>query len=763
MADIILTSTELDKNGRKVVLDDTILSVSYYDATEETWDKTGAAAQSWHSELNLPSDTFDSDEVISNKWLILNSKSGNIVTQSSGKLNLEIIKSEAKAALTSESLWALTGDFEARLYMDWDSYYNEYRGIADTFITVGYDKENSARLSFSFNGTGYEFRSLKSINKDPLFFGWTPNGEVEPVDDIGEAAEYQYLKVVKSSGDLYFYIVSGNTQTQVGDTVSESVFSNDLHVEIGIETSQFNTYKHYFSKVFFTGTIEPPTEFFSENRGPTKDFPDKSIITVDEDSLSVIDESDYTLWARFLLGEGGVLPDSNTRVSATNGSLFCATPSGVIAIDFTKDAIYRYRDAGRQIASEPVSMRNSSMSYRVDDSTTGTLPVNSFVEVSSQLIGGTTYVAASSDDYTVTLKHLDSGIAYTQDGVGTLSTVTLTPAGTLYWSGYDIVNNIGQLSYRTGLVPLMASPGETVFSRTAYYGTDTVINILGEKITAFDVFHEDGIDLLAVGSTDGITFIGTSPLSEFTGSETYGVESADFNPFKDPSFESFLGLNWKPIITGFQKGKYAAVSNDFPGNGTNSLKLSMGEPPDNGFYEVDTYVGVYQNVDLTGVSFVYFDTRFEDDSSSNTARWDFEVLVGDDIVFSFSDSSAAFTRINNSFEVSGYTGVHTITIRIKNVNELGSFGISQRRVYVDNLKTSIGTPDFRALKAGDVSVTEVLLQYDSAAHKIYYSTLGGYGAIDLYSNSLDFFESITGILPGSSVQSAEFSRDDDEV
>lgn len=763
MTDIILTSTELDKNGRKVVLNDAILAVSYYDATDEVWDKTGSSSQSWHTELSLPSDTFDSENIISNKWLILNSKSGNIVTQSGGKLNLEIIKSEAKAALTGEGLWRMAGDFEARLYMDWDSYYNEYRGISDTFVTIGYDKENSTRVSFSFNGTGYEFRSLKSINKDPRFFGWTPNGDIEPINNIEEAEEYDYLKVVKSAGDLSFYIVSATGQTQVGDTVSEAIFNNDLFVEIGIETSQFNTYKHYFSKIFFTGTIEPPIEFFSENRGPTKDFPDKSIITVDGDSLSVIDESDYTLWARFLLGEGGALPDSNTRVSATNGSLFCATPSGIIAIDFGNDSIYRYRDAGRQVASEPVSMRNSSMSYRVDDGTTGTLPVNSFVEVSSQLIEGTTYVAASANGYTVAIKHLDSGIAYTQDGVGTLSKVTLTPAGTLYWSGYDGVNNIGQLSYRTGLTPLMASPGETVFSRTAYYGTDTVINILGEKITAFDVFHESGVDLLAVGSTDGITFIGTSPISEFTGSETYGVESADSNPFKDPSFESYLGLHWKPIITGFQKGRYASVSSDFPGNETKSLKLSMAEPPDHGFYETGTYVGVYQDVNLTGVSFVYFDTYFVNDSSSSTARWTFEVLVGGTTVNSFSDASAGFTRLSDSFSVADYDGVHTITIRIKNINDLGSFGISERRVYVDNLRTSIGTPDFRALKAGDVSVAEVLLQYDSTAHKIYYSTIGGYGAIDLYSNSLDFFEPITGILPGSSVQSAEFSRDDNEV
>jgi hypothetical protein len=762
MSDIILTSTELDKNGRKVILDDTILAVSYYDTTEESWDKTGTASQSWHTELSLPSDTFDSSEVIPNKWLILNSKSGNVVSQSGGKLNLEIIKSEAKAALSSEGLWRLTGDFEARLYMDWDSYYNEYRGISDSFITVGYDKENLARLSFSFNGTGYEFRSLKSVNKDPRFFGWTPNGDVVSVDDIGAAGTYEYLKVVKTSGDLSFFIVSATQEVQVGETISESTFGNDLHVEIGIETSQFNTYKHYFSKIFFTGTIEPPTEFFSENRGPSNDFPDKSIITVDVESLSIIDEQDYTLWARFLLGEGGVFPDSNTRVSATNGSLFCATPSGIIAIDFNNDSIYRYRDAGRQLASEPVSMRNSSMSYRVDDDTTGTLPTNSFLEVSSQLIDGTTYIAATADDYTVTIKHLNSGIAYTQEGVGSLSKVTITPAGTLYWAGYDGVTNVGQLSYRTGIVPLMSSPASVEFSRTSYYGTDTAINLLGEKITAFDVFSESGVDLLAVGTTDGLTFIGASPVAEFTGSKTYGVESADSNPFIDPSFEVYLGKYWKPVATGLQKGLFTGVSSDFPGTGSKSLKLSMSEPPSHAFYEVGSYVGVHQDVDLTDISFVYFDSNFVS-SGSTSSMWDLEILVGDTVVSTLPGSGAPFTRLSDSFTVIDFSGINTITFRIKVVSEIESFGVSERAMYIDNIRTSIGNPDFRALVPGEVTVSEVLLQYDSSAHKVYYSTSGGYGAIDLYSNSLDFFEPVAGIVPNTSIQSAEFSRDDNEV
>lgn len=765
MSDIVLNSTNLDKNGRKIVKDDSILSVKYYDSSQESWDRTGAGSSSWFRELSVPSDTFDSEEIISNKWLILNNKSGNLVEQGSGTLNLEIHKSEAKAALTSDSLWRLTGDFEARLYMDWGSYYNEYRGISDSYITVGYDKENLARLSFSFNDSGYEFRSLKSLNKDVRFFGWSPNGAVELVDSIGDANDYEYFSVIRTSGVLSFYINNGTIQTQIGDSISDAVFSNDLFVEIGIETSQFNTYKHNISKVFFTGNIEPPTEFFSENRGPRKDFPDKTILTMDSDSLSIIDESDYTLWARFLLGEGGAIPDSNTRVSASNGSIFCATASGVLAIDFKDDSIYRYVNSGRQVSSEPISMRNSSMSYSIDDATTGTLPVNSFQDISSQFIDGQNYVAVTSPTHTVILKHLASGIAYTEDGQGSLSKVLLTPAGTLYWSGYDSVTNTGQLSYKESLTSLLTSTGQTVFSRDGYYGTDTFINILGETITAFDVLHLSGIDLLAVGSTEGLTFIGKSPVADFTGSRTYGVESIESNPFSDPSFQQHIGKFWKPIINDFHRGKFATVSTEFPGNGQKSLKLYMAEPPENSHYEDGTYVGVKQDVDLTGVSYVYFDSRFESGGSFSTNYWNLEVVVGSDIVKSISDSGPSFTRLNDSFDVSGYSGINTVTFRIKNVQDYPSnLGIiSQRIIYIDNIRTFVGSPDFRILKASDISVSEVLLQFDTGGHKIYYSTPGGYGAVDLYSNSLDFFQPITGILPGEQVQSADFSRDDSEI
>jgi hypothetical protein len=763
MSDTILTSTSLDANGRKVVLNDSIISISYYDASEENWDKNGSSLQSWYTELATPSDTFDSEEVLSDKWNIVNDTSGNVVSQSGNKLNLEIYRSAAKASLSSDSIWRLTGDFEARLYMDWDSYYNEYRGVCDTYLTVGYNRENSARLSFSFNGSSYEYRSLKSINKDVSFFGWTPNGDPKTLASFDLARAFVYLKVVRTSGVLYFYISNGDIDIQVGESINEPTLQNDLFVELGIETSEYNTYKHYLSKVFFTGAITPTKEFFSGNRGPTKKFPDKTILALDSEALSIIDESDLTLWARFLLEEGGPIPDSTSRVSATNGTLFCTTASGIVAVDFDNDAIYKYVDNDRLLATEPVSMRNSSLSFNIDAPAIGTIPVDNFTEVSSRLISGVTYVAASSDTHVVTLKHLASGIAHTQDGPGNFTKVQITPAGTLYWSGYGSLENTGQLSYRTSIHTVLPSSGTVAFSRTSYYGSDSVVNILGDNITSFDVLESSGVELVAVGTTDGLTFIGASPVSPFSGSVTYGVEAPALNPFADPSFETYLGKYWFPEITGFQKGRFATVSTDFPADGSKSLVLYVDNPPLAGIYEAGTYVGAKQTVDLTEVSFVYFDLYYVN-GSNNFNLWDFEVTVNGNIVKSFIDGESSFTRLSDSFDVSEYTGECVVSFRIRSVVDItATVGVDLRKVYVDNIRTSIGSPDYRPMPAGNVAVSEVLLQYDGQGKKIYFSTQGGYGAVDLVSNNLDFFTPISGILPDEVIQSADFSRDDDEV
>jgi hypothetical protein len=53
---------------------------------------------------------------------------------------------------------------------------------------------------------------------------------------------------------------------------------------------------------------------------------------------------------------------------------------------------------------------------------------------------------------------------------------------------------------------------------------------------------------------------------------------------------------------------------------------------------------------------------------------------------------------------------------------------------------------------------EVLLQYDQSGHKIYFSTGGGYGAIDLDLNSLDYFMPADTYVTDAETLSADFAR-----
>jgi hypothetical protein len=69
------------------------------------------------------------------------------------------------------------------------------------------------------------------------------------------------------------------------------------------------------------------------------------------------------------------------------------------------------------------------------------------------------------------------------------------------------------------------------------------------------------------------------------------------------------------------------------------------------------------------------------------------------------------------------------------------------------------------MPAGNASVKEVLLQYDSEGHKIYFATAEGFGAIDLDDHSLDYFTPLAELVvdPTTENLSADFARVENEA
>ena len=227
MAGTLFSTDSVDKDGRQLVLSDNIRDVYYYSATNETWDKEGAASQSWHRELYIPNDSFDTAVLSSDKWEESSSVSGaqRTFTHSNGLLSLGVEESEGSASISSDGKWRLSGDFDIRLYLDWDSYYNEYRSITHTFLRVGHDSANAVRVSFAFDGVdGYQFQSQVTEDRDPLFFDWQLNGSVA-AGTIANASNFTYLKITRENGLVKTFTSTGTADTQIGPTISGSLVS----------------------------------------------------------------------------------------------------------------------------------------------------------------------------------------------------------------------------------------------------------------------------------------------------------------------------------------------------------------------------------------------------------------------------------------------------------------------------------------------------------------------------------------------------------
>ncbi len=768
MAGQLFTSTELDTDGRQVLLDDTVLNVHYYSTVDETWDKAGSAGQSWFLENFLPNDSFDTVSLAIDRWTPLDTSvdSGGTLSQSGGKLVLGVEKDEGLTALSSDGKWRLEGDFDIRLYIDWDSYYNEYRGVTHTYLKVGYDAENAARVALTFDGgSAFAFSSEKTVGYDLKFFDWKDNEAPTELSSISSAQQYDYFKIVRQGGVIQTYVSDGVNDVQIGADITESVFSGDLFVEFGVEAKEYNTVRSGFTKFLVSqGTTTPVKDFFSTVRGTQQRFPDKAVLAVDYQSLSIIDEDESTLWMRFVFGEGSPVSNNDTRVFGCNGVIYCTTSDGLVAFDFHRDQIFKYKGSSILVADEPLTMRNAEVVFRTFAGT-GDIQDDNIHDVTCRSIGADDYLAFTNDAGVTVMRALTSGVAYCADGPLPGARAKISEKGALYWSGYDQPNNDGELSFFSNITALSA-PGTNPFNRTDYYGPDTDLSVFGANIVAFDVRTVNGADQVAVGTTEGISFVALSPGAPHTKSTSYGVQSPADNPIADPSFEKHLGLDWRSFQVGLHPKFIIARDDSFStGSSTHSLKLAFKEPS-NWFFEEGTIAGVYQDgIDFTGLVRIYFDSKMlgTDGSSAGSNLWDFEILVGDTVAKSYRDIDGAFTKYTDSVDVTPFEGVRRLTFRIRMLGDYGHVNMSQRAVYIDNLRTTIGDPDYRILPAGNASVKEVLLQYDSAGHKVYFSTQEGYGAVDLDDNSLDYFLPVQTYVPEAENVSADFTRVADEV
>lgn len=754
----IINKGTVDVDGRNIIRSDNVVSIRRYDCSNEVWDKAGTGNQSWYNELYNPSDNFDNPTIYSDRWSIINTANSLSSVFQDNKLVCNVKKSGGIVGITSDGKWKLSGDFEVWAYLDWSVYYNEFRSITDTYLKILVNGKNAIRVAFSWTGSAYVYRSQKTVNKDIRFFDWTSNGSALNQASIGTAKTKNILKIKRQGSSISCFISNGSVDTLLGSVISDPIFSNDVSVELGNECREYNSAKNAFSKVKVFGTIAPTTKFFSGLRGELQRFPERSLLVVDNNGLSIIDEDNFTLWMRFSIGNNFSLPAGTVRFSALNGVIYAATTEGILAIDFHNDCFLLYKNGNIYKSLDGIALRNSIQTYILHTSSIGTFPSGAPQSVFSKRIIDKDVIAFTTTSGVGVFSPMASGVSYSLEGTIPAEEVFISDRGYLYWSGYDRSANYTQLSYRSSLYTL---PSGT-FSRTGFYDANTAHSIFGAKINNVDVKTISDSDLIAVGTTEGISFLSFVPGGNFHGTHSYGIETSGGN-LPDPSFEGRLGITWKTEYTGFHEKFSAQRSSEFvSGLGSYGLKMFFNPPVSPlAAYPSGTLGGVYQNVNVDNIDYLYFDVKISRPTAGfeiNKSVWEAKIMLDDVVLKSYKDLDGPFVRMNDSINLIPYTGTKKISIALHINGENGSVNeLSDRLFFIDNFRANLSIPDFSILPKGQANVQDVLLQFDSGGHKIYFSTPEGYGALDLENNTLDYFNYVSGIIEGAVINATELT------
>lgn len=759
----IFSSSYVDSYGNQLVWDDTIKNIVYYSTEAEVWDKYGGGTHSWYVENELPNDSFYGDSLSSSRWSYFNYR-GTTSGTVSNKLRLDVAGSDARGGITSENKWSVSGDFDIRLYLSEDSYYNEYRGESATGLTVSIDDSNKFRVAKYYNGTsiGYIEQFVEGI---PLrYFTWRDNGQLYEGANTNDTT---CLRIVRQGNDLNGYVSVGSEFISVGSGVSASVWGQEANIEIEVETEQFNTYGMDILGFTISGSLSEPTVFSSPIRGPKQEFPNSSLIVVDKYGMSVVDEEDMTLWMRFVHSEDLMFKDSDAQISASNGKIYFTTSSGLYCIDFVNDRASLYVDGLEKRTRLGIVARNYCNDfYSVGEN--GFVMHHDVLDVASNVVDGNDFVAAATvSGIGLLINSLDVKTGPSHR----VQLVDITSAGHLFWNNFDTDTGTGKLYYRDTLQNLVTDPSSS-FSYTGYYdSTTTPVSLSSEEINTVSV-STDTSSRFVTGHSFGIDYVG-----DFT-RVTYGPVNI-YNPISDPSFEETVGLYWRlasysasagtastvvsRLETNFNVSSMFPVFNvyrtsDWSSYGGTSLRLTLFS---SGYVGIGDWGGVYQQINLTSTDKLYFDIKLDNTSTSKSTNYiDLEIVINDTVLAIFNDSSEPYVRYNNSVDVSTFSGACVLIIRIK--SKYSGVCLSNNSFFVDNLRVIQDTPDYAIIPSRTHSVLETMLIF-GADKKIFFSTQDGYGAIDVDTNSLDFFTPIDDVLPLSSVISAEYVETIDEV
>ena len=748
-------NTYLDLNGNKIIWDNSVNTVLYYAAGDESWDRTGNGKASWYLENTLPYDSFYGSQLSSDRWSYFNYK-GIISGSVDSKLKLEVYNSESRGGVTSDNLWKILGDFDIKVYLDENSYYNEYRGNVSSGLTISIDNSNKYRISKYCDNVSIGYKSDYVLDSELKFYGWTSNGDIDTT--VGEDS-VTCLRLVREGDVVSSYVSTDSGFSQVGSSVSGTVWGQSANVEIEIETEQYNTYKAHFLGFTVSGTLEESNTFSSQYRGSKGEFPENAIISVDGSGMSIIDDADKSLWMRFVLGSRNMFRNVDTKMSASEGKIFYTTSSGIFCLDFVEDKIINYRRGQTLKSNSNIATRNYPTSL-YNSGTNAFVVDDDVLDIDIKKIDGNEYTAVA----TVSGIGLRIG---SEDKVesplsGRVQRVYISEDGRMYWNSYSQSTGSGKLYYREGIAGLIGAGSS--FSFSSYYDTTTEISIASENINDIYVDTSFGHRLVLAHSC-GVDYI------EGGSSIKYGPTSV-VDSIQDPTFSSYLGLDWLVFDSssssnlkigvgsvGVFPALQVSLSSEWFSAGSKSLKFSCGP---NVNVILGDYRGVYQQVDFTGIDSIYFDFKLVSDLGTRSDNfYDLEVMVGSEVLLSFSDTEDTYISLNNVVDVSGYTGVSFLIFRMK--SKYAGDSVTDNFFYIDNIRSSQTSYDHAIMNVESHNILEAILLYGVVDKKVFFANADGFGAIDLITNTIDFFSSIGSLVSLSTIISSEYVEVVDEV
>ncbi len=273
-------------------------------------------------------------------------------------------------------------------------------------------------------------------------------------------------------------------------------------------------------------------EATSANRGARDDFPSQVHLVASNAGLDIIDESNNSLFLRFLAGSDYAV-DSDlgniVDVAAVNGKIFLAmndgaSTGGLIIIDLTNDQVFQINSATRNVSGNSIANRNSAGIWS-GDTTYPLLGSSRLNKLVVREFGGADYAFIAEDNGVDVLRLTSTTSLYRDPTANSVNSVDIDSTGKLYY-GEDSVG-----LHRADLIlPLSAN-----FSPTRTYNTTTSAELTSLAINDLSIAEGSagsGQNTILVASSLGLTAIqenatfGSSTSAAYT---TLGSGEKGFN------------------------------------------------------------------------------------------------------------------------------------------------------------------------------------------------------------------------------------------